>query len=121
LFCPPYLPPLAASSLFSCPVASHSFFYVLSLHDALPISFLMMHLSAIRKQRVTIVVLCLLLIGTIIISISTGYANINYKHRTTKIGRAHAELQSRFDLVCRLLLEKKNPIHNKQNTTRIYK
>jgi len=38
----------------------------------------MMHLSAIRKQRVTIVVLCLLLIGTIIISISTGYANINY-------------------------------------------
>src|SRR5699024_12300513 len=41
-------------------------------------TFLMMHLSAIRKQRVTIVVLCLLLIGTIIISISTGYANINY-------------------------------------------
>src|SRR5699024_12637027 len=38
----------------------------------------MMHLSAIRKQRVTIVVLCLLLIGTIIISISTGYVNINY-------------------------------------------
>src|SRR5437868_12098397 len=25
-----------------------------------------------------------------------------------EIGRAHAELQSRFDLVCRLLLEKKN-------------
>src|SRR5699024_11854488 len=27
-----------------------------------------------------------------------------------KIGRAHVELQSRFDLVCRLLLEKKNKI-----------
>src|SRR5438067_3460940 len=26
---------------------------------------------------------------------------------TLQIGRAHAELQSRFDLVCRLLLEKK--------------
>src|SRR5207249_11482996 len=28
--------------------------------------------------------------------------------RQRQIGRAHVELQSRFDLVCRLLLEKKN-------------
>src|SRR5699024_2293327 len=40
--------------------------------------FLMMHVSDIRKQRVTIIVLCLLLIGTIIISISNEYDNINY-------------------------------------------
>lgn len=38
----------------------------------------MMHPSIVRKQRVTMIVLCLLLIGTIIISISTGYSKINY-------------------------------------------
>src|SRR5207249_8280287 len=35
-----------------------------------------------------------------------------------QIGRAHSELQSRFDLVCRLLLEKKK-LANKINTIRL--
>src|SRR5207249_8671008 len=35
-----------------------------------------------------------------------------------EIGRAHAELQSRFDLVCRLLLEKKKKLRTKENLCR---
>src|SRR5437868_10686141 len=35
-----------------------------------------------------------------------------------KIGRAHSELQSRFDLVCRLLLEKKK--NNKQASQKLH-
>src|SRR5207249_2535957 len=34
-------------------------------------------------------------------------ARLVARHVLPKIGRAHVELQSRFDLVCRLLLEKK--------------
>ena len=38
----------------------------------------MMHPSVIKKQRITMIVLCLLLIGTIVISISTGYSKLSY-------------------------------------------
>src|SRR5699024_12861780 len=37
-------------------------------------------------------------------AVFNGFAEV---FSARKIGRAHAELQSRFDLVCRLLLEKK--------------
>src|SRR5699024_11693468 len=43
---------------------------------------------------------------------STPSENTLTEIATAQIGRAHVELQSRFDLVCRLLLEKKKTTDN---------
>src|SRR5206468_9899155 len=64
-------------------------FYTLSLHDALPISVLIA-LGIRHFYALMAFYLCAFVMFTI-----------------GKIGRAHSELQSRSDLVCRLLLEKK--------------
>src|SRR5699024_12436228 len=61
--------------------------YTLSLHDALPISYQ----NLTRKLRPSCMV---------ILSIATGSLRPRSEEHTS-------ELQSRFDLVCRLLLEKK--------------
>src|SRR6266536_6488602 len=58
--------------------------YTLSLHDALPI-------SAVDSSG----------------PVPTGTASTSASVASTEIGRAPSELQSRVDLVCRLLLEKK--------------
>src|SRR5437867_10668601 len=64
--------------------------YTLSLHDALPIC---------KRTRFPCA------------PISTGPSPI--PDEIGEIGRAHVELQSPYDLVCRLLLEKKkSPIHD---------
>src|SRR5699024_11976384 len=49
-------------------------------------------------------------IGTVIFTIAY-FSDSNLGLSKIKIGRAHVELQSRFDLVCRLLLEKKKNKH----------
>src|SRR5437868_13178334 len=73
--------------------------YTLSLHDALPISDRNDDLFDIYAQAGG---------GAGEHRPSTGQR----ASERPKIGRAHVELQSRFDLVCRLLLEKKKK-HNK--------
>ena len=48
------------------------------------------------------------------------YVDLRFTDPRGKIGRAHVELQSHSDLVCRLLLEKKNKKKqtiNKKNIT----
>ena len=43
------------------------------------------------------------------------YDPFKFSKNMSEIGRAHAELQSHSDLVCRLLLEKKKNNNNKKN------
>src|SRR2546421_12833322 len=40
-------------------------------------------------------------------AVALAISELEFQVRSTEIGRAHSELQSRSDLVCRLLLEKK--------------
>src|SRR5438067_5254961 len=71
--------------------------YTLSLHDALPIcggKGTIWHDYAAYLQRV----------ATLDFGVSTSNYPRSEEHTS--------ELQSRFDLVCRLLLEKKNHLHN---------
>src|SRR6266513_13667 len=85
---------LVRSSLFSCFFFNDTAtteIYTLSLHDALPI-------SSIRRSWE---------------SSSVGRSR---RCSTLPVGRSEehtSELQSRFDLVCRLLLEKKTPAPNR--------
>src|SRR5437868_7249603 len=68
--------------------------YTLSLHDALPIYFV---LSCVLQEVDLGLRFCHIM--------RSGLAS----HDVTKRSEEHtSELQSRFDLVCRLLLEKKN-------------
>src|SRR5437588_12556177 len=64
--------------------------YTLSLHDALPISTHLFRGAA------------LLILGLV-----AGSVCLAQSSPSSEIGRAHVELQSHSDLVCRLLLEKK--------------
>src|SRR5207249_11960113 len=107
------------SILFFFDLPSHSVFFTLSLHDALPIC-----VSSVADMVVTasassallvwtgLAILPLLIIGLLGDSIRSrrgrgpsrrfwlGYFVFRSEEHTS-------ELQSRFDLVCRLLLEKK--------------
>src|SRR3989339_1011185 len=67
--------------------------YTLSLHDALPICII----RCIRRRP-------------------KGWLSIR---RMMQIGRAHVELQSLTNLVCRLLLEKKKRQVKQPNTTKL--
>src|SRR5699024_11949447 len=102
------------SYTFSFTTTSPTKIYTLSLHDALPIS-----LSIVEGMG-----------GTCDFELRKGYPVLTNEERLTQSMRTHAkeylgkdkvvdldiwrseehtsELQSRFDLVCRLLLEKKN-------------
>src|SRR5438874_12327867 len=73
--------------------------YTLSLHDALPICAT----DAARKAL------------TVKVGRTRGEAG---RLIATEIGRAHVELQSRRDLVCRLLLEKKKKKGKKSKTNK---
>src|SRR5699024_12797135 len=94
----------------SCSSSLHSFssnhtppteIYTLSLHDALPISS---HNSKNSPHRKNIVKM-----SNYIISIMKPHIQGRIrKNNTSQRSEEHtSELQSRFDLVCRLLLEKK--------------
>src|SRR5207249_7532588 len=67
----------------------------LSLHDALPISYDEHHISIGRRAQ-------------------EADPGVNWGKRRSE--EHTSELQSRFDLVCRLLLEKKKKKNNKKQT-----
>src|SRR5699024_12580439 len=95
--------------------------YTLSLHDALPICSLQFQIRPIQifvisdiKNRIhyhtqSIHCRCILLLHQVRYELNKLPAL--YHHTMTERSEEHtSELQSRFDLVCRLLLEKKNKI-----------
>src|SRR5207249_11516618 len=89
--------------LFHAPATTN--LYTLSLHDALPIYTL---LSVANH--------CLASTGYINVIVSDKQKHLQYMtmdeaivHCTKRSEEHTSELQSRFELVCRLLLEKKNP------------
>src|SRR5699024_12304906 len=101
-----------SSPPLSCLTLSSSFLYTdtpptqtytLSLHDALPIS----EATSITNAIIPII----LMPSTIILSPSlnetTRNKNISTRPVNARSEEHTSELQSRFDLVCRLLLEKK--------------
>src|SRR5207249_12157468 len=115
LFTPPPLPPSSPPFPFHAPSPTHH--YPLSLHDALPIS----RRSRFEGSR-----------SSTQLPAPSRRARDHQQHvRRARPGRPRSrpsrrigacrseehtsELQSRFDLVCRLLLEKKNK--NKNNNT----
>src|SRR5699024_12419926 len=100
-----------SSSFLFC-LLSLTVFYTVSLHDALPILLLgggstliwEMALNRPNDWNSVIVALPLSVAALIIVSLLTQKQN-----RDIQRSEEHtSELQSRFDLVCRLLLEKKN-------------
>src|SRR5699024_12866674 len=90
------LAPARPASLFLSPALFPTDFYTLSLHDALPIfRRAFFDLTTLEEARHLIPIL--------------GVRNLDiYYSRLIERSEEHtSELQSRFDLVCRLLLEKK--------------
>src|SRR5438067_7426109 len=80
--------------------------YTLSLHDALPISSLRKSgLSRVVRSDTRMMTARLTSSSTIPARISRGLSRKRSEEHTS-------ELQSRFDLVCRLLLEKKKEIND---------
>src|SRR5699024_11981530 len=98
---------LHSSLVFSFHAPSTSDIYTLSLHDALPISSKSLR-SAASSARVWAAIPTL--------SMPPVSRTIWGIHRSATTGKRRSEehtseLQSRFDLVCRLLLEKKKQQH----------
>src|SRR5204862_3271910 len=103
------------------PDSSPTVFFTLSLHDALPILpfgfFFCMYFSWGRASRRT--VLATIVLGAVFsltIEVLQWYIPMR-DSGTTDILRSEehtSELQSRRDLVCRLLLEKKKTTNNSQ-------
>src|SRR5690606_41352966 len=83
--------PFLLSLLFFFNDTATTEIYTLSLHDALPISFRADLPAADRRLSA--------LLG--------GALPRHFRHAVDEIGRDTSELQSRENLVCRLLLEKK--------------
>src|SRR5437868_15535022 len=82
-----------------CIIASATQFYTLSLHDALPI----FGATAYSSSRHA---------GNSPCSLSACATSASAAERQSRSEEHTSELQSRFDLVCRLLLEKKNNYQN---------
>src|SRR5699024_12677788 len=83
--------------------------YTLSLHDALPICLISKCLSMLRGLStflMSYILLSIIIRSSAVTSNISNEINIRSEEHTS-------ELQSRFDLVCRLLLEKKKK-KNKQ-------
>src|SRR5207249_10127466 len=108
----PRLPCLLLALLLSYPDTPTTEIYTLSLHDALPICTQaerivkalpfggVLYQGAFQRNDFTYGVAMF----------QRGYLEQAASSFKQEIGRAHSELQSRFDLVCRLLLEKKKRI-----------
>src|SRR5699024_11992149 len=103
------------------PPATRTYTYPLSLHDALPISFLRRGLRCLLRRRMHVELLDALSIGISIARRDFGTAGSvmflldlgelleewTHKKSVDDLARSEehtSELQSRFDLVCRLLL-----------------
>src|SRR5699024_12427779 len=86
--------------LFSFNNSATTQIYTLSLHDALPISS--QNYSVGKQKRMDRVLMdCMVLSDVVSVVLGVGAYIFRSEEHTS-------ELQSRFDLVCRLLLEKKN-------------
>src|SRR5699024_12450909 len=96
-----------------CPLtlASPIVIYSLSLHDALPISSTFSPESFVNDLVSDLLPSDSLLFSSVLLFPQAAKSITKTSIKTLKkieIGRDTSELQSRFDLVCRLLLEKKN-------------
>src|SRR5699024_12272522 len=102
----PYLLPLLTSVLLPSPLFTDNYtaatqIYTLSLHDALPIFKFHRNRQIGRTVQGENVILLAAAIRNLVFK-TAGKADKGRSEEHT------SELQSRFDLVCRLLLEKKN-------------
>src|SRR5699024_11681197 len=106
--------------LLWCPAQLSSDIYTLSLHDALPISGIesvnfFATMADIKKDKMT-TGLNPIITSTNVTGARTAVSSVlvmmGFKPVVILRSEEHtSELQSRFDLVCRLLLEKKNTRH----------
>src|SRR5699024_11558296 len=98
-------------SLFPSTATSPPYFYSLSLHDALPIFTKLLRRTAhdprTDAQKVFIWTLLAITGATFIFSVLYTDYSAALSYFVTRSEEHTSELQSRFDLVCRLLLEKK--------------
>src|SRR5437868_4789733 len=81
--------------IFSASFPPNSKFSTLSLHDALPISFSRVAISCATR-------------GPASCRASSPNCTASWRRARMRSEEHTSELQSRFELVCRLLLEKKN-------------
>src|SRR5699024_11809660 len=109
--------PVTLLSLSSFPPPPTPPFYTLSLHDALPIS--LYNPASYNRQPLSFRHLSQLFIFSSLLSLkcTRGHLSqlnsIKFRLIWTNRSEEHtSELQSRFDLVCRLLLEKKKLIRD---------
>src|SRR5690606_39332185 len=107
--------------VFHRTISRPTYSYTLSLHDALPISLVIRSVGFTTQEIQAgdglqpLVVHFSPSATTLNETVILGYTAVKRKDLTgsvstvgaEKIGRAHSELQSRENLVCRLLLEKK--------------
>src|SRR5699024_12077352 len=102
---PPTLPLLPLTFHFSFPATATTEIYTLSLHDALPIFRTWLGAESV------------LVYGS---SGRNGYTGTYrvYRHFDCRSEEHTSELQSRFDLVCRLLLEKKKKLRKQKRMRR---
>src|SRR5699024_12393345 len=101
-----------SSSLLSISITATDDFYTLSLHDALPIllgiavifvCFMLVCNAIMQAHRLVTIPMVTTVIGCLF-KLPINYILVGRSEEYT------SELQSRFDLVCRLLLEKKKKI-----------
>src|SRR5699024_12699577 len=107
------LPLFYSSFVYLCDHTSPSVIYTLSLHDALPIYHLLYFIIEYLSYPIDFASFQLLKITSFVnlIRFSHGHSinTMNIKINNLDRSEEHtSELQSRFDIVCRLLLEKKN-------------
>src|SRR5699024_12680262 len=102
-------------SCLICPTPAPTFIYTLSLHDALPIFYFVENVSRHVRLGVLLHVIPFILFLQFIRPFFPFHIAAQHKGNDTDAytclhtrSEEHtSELQSRFDLVCRLLLEKK--------------
>src|SRR5437868_8696948 len=99
MYCPV---PILSSIIFFFNVTATTEIYTLSLHDALPISSLE---SLMRLDWP---------------GLAVGGLAVGEPEEERRSEEHTSELQSRFDLVCRLLLEKKKKLHNYDTDLQIH-
>src|SRR5437773_10299531 len=97
-------------SLFVFISSSHYYFFFLMIRPP-PRSTLFPYTTLFRSKRYVD-----LSVTVNDATLSPPSTNMRLQITSLKIGRAHAELQSHHDLVCRLLLEKKKKKKNQKKT-----
>src|SRR5699024_12485347 len=111
--------PSTTISLILCHSPTHTLNYTLSLHDALPIligktTTTLEELNDFKEENIKLKQLNSDLEQELACKkkVIEKYTHNSYAATGIRSEEHTSELQSRFDLVCRLLLEKKNKIIN---------